>query len=219
MKKTVILTMALAAIFSLGSVNANPVNLDTLEKTSLSPSTLQQNYLEALKLRYQKLQRNADRGPEYNNSFRQLLSIQAAKKAANVQGSNTSTLTRTGPMEQDKERVQAKTPYQVQAVNSKSIFLKRAMDYYVYNGNAGTEIMSTGNIDMEKNKVSRTKMLDLMREHRKSFRDITLDQRALQKNMAGTTNEDSIQRTFTNRSGDFSANMISPYTSLRFLNQ
>ena len=222
MKKTIVLTMALAAIVSVASAQTNdagPVNLDTLERPRASANLLQQNYLNALRLRYQRVQRNAERGADFNNSFRQRASIEAAQKAANVQPRNTSTLTRTGPMQEGRERIQTKTPYQVQAVNSKSIFLKRAMDYYVYDGNAGTDIMSEGNIDMENHKVSRTRMLDMMRQHRKSFSDVTADKRTLQKNMSATSNENSVKRTFTNRNGDFSANMISPFTSLRFLEQ
>jgi len=217
MKKTLILTMAVAAMVSLGATEAAPVNLDTLPKTFIAKGELQRNYLDSLRMRYQNLYNNKVMTRDYFNVKTRKAALIKAQKAAHVIGGIKSELSRTGEMEQGKERVQPKTPYQVKAVNSKSIFLKRAMDYYVYGGNAGTDVMDTGNINMRNHKVSTTRMLDLMYKHKKSIGDITLETRSLQKNMIGKRNENSVKRTANYRSGSFRTHMLSPFTSLKWL--
>lgn len=217
MKKTLILTMAIVAIASFGATDAAPANLDHVQKNFLSDKKLQNNYLDALKIRYQRMYNNKMMDAESKNAYNQKESIKKSQKDAHIMGGLKSILSRTGELEQDKDRVQKKTPYQIQAVNSKSVFLKRAMDYYVYNGDAGSEIMKEGNINMRDHKVARRKMLNLMYKHRRDIGDITLDTRNLQKNMVAPEYKGLIERRANYKKGDFSSNMISPYTSLKWL--
>lgn len=218
MKKTLVIAMALT-IATLGLANAAPINLDTLPKTRSNDSTriLQQNYLEALQNRYQNMYNRKMMGRDYFNLYNQRDSIRGSQKKAHVVGGIKSELSRIGEMEQDKDRVQPKTPYQVKAVNAKSIFLKRAMDYYVYGGNAGTDAMEAGNINMRDHKVSKTKMLDLMYKHKRDTSDITLTTRDIQKNMVGPKYEGLEKRTANYRTGDFKNHMLSPFTSLKWM--
>lgn len=217
MKKVLILTLAVAAMVSLGAVEAAPMNLDTLPKSHANKSLLQKNYLESLRLRYQNMYNRKMMGRDYFNLYKQRSVIKQAQKDAHVVGSIKSELSRIGEMEQDKERVREKIPYQVKAVNSKSIFLKRAMDYYVYGGNAGTNAMEAGNINMRDHKVSKTKMLDLMYKHKRDIGDITLTTRDIQKNMVAPEYEGLEKRTANYRTGDFKNNMLSPFTSLKWM--
>jgi len=219
MKKTLIIAVAVAAITSLGVVKAAPVNLDTLPKITNTKASLQRSYLDSLRMRYRNMYNRRLMTRDYFNVKTRRRSLKKAQKAAHVVGELKSILARTGELEKDKERVQPSTPYQVEAVNPKSIFLKRAMDYYVYNGDAGTEIMNRGNINMRDHKVSRTKMLDLMYKHKRSIRDITFGTREMQKSMVGPKYENTKKRTANYRTGDFKVNMLSPFTSLKWLDR
>jgi hypothetical protein len=211
--------MAVAIMATLGTAEAAPVNLDTLPKTFIAKGQLQRNYLDSLRMRYQNLYNNKVMNRDYFNVKTRKAALVDAQKNAHVVGGIKSELSRTGEMEQDKERVQPKTPYQVQAVNSKSIFLKRAMDYYVYNGKAGSDVMNRGNINMKDHKVSKTRMLDLMYKHGQKIGGITLETRGIQKSMVAPEYAGTIKRPANYRTGDFRANMLSPFTSLKWLNK
>jgi hypothetical protein len=224
MKKTLILTMAIATIFSFGIVGAMdvtvPMNLDTVKRTySSSPKRiLQKNYLESLRQRYQNMYNRKRMDRDYRNLYNQKVAIKRSQKAAHVVGGIKSILSRTGEMEQDKERVKENTPYQVQAVNHKSVFLKRAMDYYVYGGEAGSDVMSVGNINMKNHKIDKRRMLNKMYAHKKRTRRTLSETRDLQKAMMDAPKyETSEKRPVNYRTGDFRNNMLSPFTSLKWM--
>ncbi len=219
MKKTLILTAAIVAIVSFGAVQAEPVNLDTLPKTLIAKRDLQKKYLESLRKRYQMMYNNKMMTRDYFNLKRQREMIKKSQKKAHVVSIVKSELSRTGELEQDKERVRIKNPYQVKAVNPKSIFLKRAMDYYVYSGDAGSDIMDRGNINMRDHKVSRTKMLEMMYKHGQKVGGIKLEAREILKAMVAPKYEGTSKRPVNYRTGDFKNNMLSPFTSLKWLNK
>ncbi len=218
MKKTLILTVAIASLVSLGVAKAEPVNLDTLPRTFVAKGQLQRNYLDSLRMRYRNLFNRKLMTRDFFNVKTRKKALREVQKNAHVMGEVKSILSRTGELEQDKDRVQPSSPYQVKAVNSKSVFLKRAMDYYVYNGDAGAEAMDAGNINMRHHKVPRRKMLNLMYQHKKKVGGITLDTREMQKAMVAPKYEGTKKRVGNYRTGDFKENMLSPFTSLKWLN-
>ena len=219
MKKTLILTVAIASLVSLGVAKAEPVNLDTLPKSFIAKGQLQRNYLESLRMRYRNLLNRKLMTRDFFNVKKRRKSLRKLQKEKHVMGEVKSILPRTGELEKDKERVKPALPYQVKAVNPKSVFLKRAMDYYVYNGDAGPEIMDMGNINMRDHRVSRTKMLDLMYMHKKKVGGITAEAREMQKDMVAPKYEGTKKRVANYRTGDFLQNMLSPFTSLKWLDK
>jgi hypothetical protein len=70
---------------------------------------------------------------------------------------------------------------------------------------------------MRDHKVSRRKMISAM--YKKQLGETTLETRELQKSMVGPKYETSKVRPSNYRTGDFMSHMLSPFTSLKWLDK
>lgn len=159
MKKSIALSLALAATFvTIASVDAK-APLDELSYNPASPALEQKrqaSYLDALAKRYKHMYDNARHHRDYYNSYLQKSRMEQIKKENNIAGNGTSEMVREGEMT-DKSRLRTNAPKRTEAVNAKQTFRKAAINYYVDGGNgySSTEAMEMGNVDGMKNKVER----------------------------------------------------------------
>ncbi len=220
MKKILSIGFAIALSATIcTSVDASAsTDLDALSYNSASPSikrSLQNNYHEALQLRYRYMYNRARHHRDYYNSFLQDYRVNQLKKENNVTGSLGSDMNREGEMETGKERVRVANRNRVQAVNQKSVFRKRAINYYLDGGNADSSIMEMGNVDGMNNVVARRKMLGDI--YKISIGATNLTTRDMVRNIGLHRGNTGVTKRATYSTGGFNNRMTSPFMSTRWM--
>ena len=219
MKKLLSIGLALTICAPLltGTADAYTAIQDSLNQAStVSVSRARQaSYLDALRLRYKNMYFRSQRDRFYKNSYIQDYRLEQVQKDNHIVGILGSEMNREGEMEQDKDRVRTVDTNRVQAVNPKQIFRKRAIDYYVLGGDAGSEAMDMGNIDGMKNQVTRKNVFSEM--YKMSIGSTNLTTRDMIRNIGLHRGEVGVDKPSTYSTGSFNSRMISPYMSTSWM--
>jgi hypothetical protein len=225
MKK--LLSIGFVIAFSATTIctaNANISNLttDVLSYNAASPSltqSRQNNYFDALRLRYKNMHNRSRQHRDYNNTYFQQYRLKNLKQENHINGNLKSEMTRDGAMEQDKDRVRTVDGNRVQAVNAKQTFRKAAINYYV-DGGVGygdKKAMEMGNVDGMKNTVSRRRVTSDM--FKMNIGATNLTTRDMVRNLGRRQGNVGITKRATYSQGRFHDRMASPYMSTRWMDQ